>query len=538
MSTWNPSDKGGDVTLSASDLTATITTNSRMAVRSTTSKSSGKWYFEVLVGSDQIGIGVANSSAPVSNAGNSFWESAHGIALYMNGANSVIVYNGSTTQTLAGFANGDVIGVAIDIGAGTIQFYKNNSAHGTADANMGSISGALFAAVGGHNSAASQIGSGRFSSASQTYSAPTNFSAWDSSVTHAMTGGVSIGGEATVFPPPAHPITGGVKIGSDFTIFVKGTFIHEMTGGVSVGGLPVIAISHPEASTPYAPIGGVVWGGGAARISDIIPYFPVPAGVIWDGSAVIQERINVQPTGGVVWAGAVSPITAYFSPVSGGVVWSGGTAPITKYAISSSGGVVWSGEAAVAFRESIFFPSGGVVFGGTALAYMVDTDTVITPENPLADPFPGWMVNVENGAASRYLGLPANSITQFGGKTYVTNAAGVYEIIGDDDASAPIKSSVEFPTTDFQDSREKRMEVAYVGIKTTGRMKLKLMVNGYAPLYFFLMPSSDKHKGTRIPIGKGMVGRYWGTRIDNVKGCDFSIESAEFKPVVGQRHGA
>jgi hypothetical protein len=169
---------------------------------------------------------------------------------------------------------------------------------------------------------------------------------------------------------------------------------------------------------------------------------------------------------------------------------------------------------------------------------MIPSYLVSTTENPYGDPFPGWSVNMETNAPSRYMDLPANSITRFKGRSFVSNAGGIYELGADNDAGQPIRASVEFATTDFGNGYEKRMEKAYIGVRTTGKMKLKVMVKGKEPQYYVLMQSLDTVKGTRVPIGKGLVGRYWGSRLDNVDGADFELESIEFNPVRGQRHGA
>lgn len=343
-------------------------------------------------------------------------------------------------------------------------------------------------------------------------------------------GGIIFGGQADVVGDPMVP-TGGVVFAG--TSPVVQWIAVAPTGGIRWSGSPVVTVMYGE----HVPTGGMLFGGDAVEESGSAVFVPA-GGMLFGGSAVVKENIPFTATGGMVFGGAVTPITVYAPPVSGGMVFGGAVTPITKYAVTPSGGVVFGGTSPVTMRVSLYVPSGGMEFGGSALAYMVGSDVVTTPENPYGNAFPGWMVNIESNAASRYLGLAANSITQFNGKTYVTNASGVHEIGAEDDVGYPIKASIELPTTDFQDSHEKRMEVAYVGIKCETKMKLKLMVNDYDPMYFFIMPSSDKHKGTRIPIGKGVVGRYWGARIDNVKGADFEIESAEFKPVAQQRHGA
>jgi hypothetical protein len=169
---------------------------------------------------------------------------------------------------------------------------------------------------------------------------------------------------------------------------------------------------------------------------------------------------------------------------------------------------------------------------------MIASHIVTTPENPYGEPFPGWAINFETNAASRYMGLPAKGITQFNGRTFVVNEAGMYEIGADTDAGQPINASVEFPTTDFQDSHEKRMEVSYIGVKTTGRMRLKVKVPGKAVQYYPVIPNGSDPKGTLVKIGKGLKGRYWGERLDNIDGADFELESVEFNPHSGQRHGA
>lgn len=142
VTTWNASDKGGDVGLTNGDLTATWSTNIAYdAVRSVASKSSGRWYFEVTLGnSASVGIGVANSTDNVDDATAGF-TTANAIA-YIS-STGVIVQNNVTRQTVATSTTNDVIGVLLDKDAGTIAFYKNGVALGTADSNL--PMGALYA---------------------------------------------------------------------------------------------------------------------------------------------------------------------------------------------------------------------------------------------------------------------------------------------------------------------------------------------------------------------------------------------------------
>ena len=182
--TWNPSDKSALITLSAGNLTAekTSTAGTWGSVRSTTAKSTGKWYFEVYVdaasgsGDDHF-VGVMAGTDSITNyCGNG----SGGYGYYGLNGNK---YNSATPSAYgAGYTAAAVIGVAYDADAGKVWFAKNNTwqasgnpAAGTNPAFSG-IPAGLYAAMSGV-----WIGTkmtARFASASQTYSPPSGFTAW------------------------------------------------------------------------------------------------------------------------------------------------------------------------------------------------------------------------------------------------------------------------------------------------------------------------------------------------------------------------
>lgn len=106
------------------NLTYPVSGAFQYSARSTIFVTSGKWYAEFTISSSAAIVAVVNSSA---------------ILLGYNGANGVFtsttaIYNNpSAVQTgLPAFAANDVIGVAFDADANTVQFYKNGSTYGTA----------------------------------------------------------------------------------------------------------------------------------------------------------------------------------------------------------------------------------------------------------------------------------------------------------------------------------------------------------------------------------------------------------------------
>lgn len=284
--------------------------------------------------------------------------------------------------------------------------------------------------------------------------------------------------------------------------------------------------------------GGILWGG-SPSITDNIPHVPT-GGLVWGGSATVAEAITFVPTGGLVWGGTAENYAAYPVTPSGGFVWGGAATITTVYAAPTiTGGIVWGGAASISTYSAWHQPTGGIVWGGAATAWSETADYTASPENPLNEPFYGWTMNADTTTPSRYYRLPATSMCQHDGKTYVTTAAGIYEFGAEDDAGQDIRASVQFPKTDFSTALTKRMEVAYFGVKSDGRLRLKLVANDDDPRYYVIQPTNDGLKGTRVTIGKGMAGRYWAARLDNVAGSDLELDSAEFLPVRSHhRHGA
>jgi hypothetical protein len=183
---------------------------------------------------------------------------------------------------------------------------------------------------------------------------------------------------------------------------------------------------------------------------------------------------------------------------------------------------------------------GGMILVAPApqlFAVLFHPTDVATAENPYAIPFPGWAINYETNAPSRYDSLPANSMCLFNGKTYMACAAGIYEIGADDDAGRPIHASATVAQTNFGSTKNKRIPYVYVGMRSSGAMQLKAIANNQSDRYYALNAIGGAVRGSRADLGKGLEGQYWQFRVDNVNGADFELDSIEFKPTVLSRHG-
>ena len=136
--TWNPNDKGSAVTLSNGDLTMSSSSGfTNGNVRATKGVSSEKWYWEIkpLSGLNFIvGIGNINASLITGDytGNNTRLYSANG-KKYPGG----LAYGAAYTVN-------DTIGVALDMDAGTLTFYKNGVSQGVAFTDIKSAVGTII----------------------------------------------------------------------------------------------------------------------------------------------------------------------------------------------------------------------------------------------------------------------------------------------------------------------------------------------------------------------------------------------------------
>ena len=123
--TWNPLTAGGLVTFSEANLRALSTSASAPFNIESTIKTAttGKWYAEITVAA-----GVNN---PVTGIGNNPATSATNTDQYAgyrtNGTYVTSGMGASSSGTPATFTTNDVIGIAYDVDAGTLSFYKNGT---------------------------------------------------------------------------------------------------------------------------------------------------------------------------------------------------------------------------------------------------------------------------------------------------------------------------------------------------------------------------------------------------------------------------
>ena len=173
--TWNPLtfySTGTIATFTNGNLDVSVPASAGLPIAlGTFVMPSGKWYWEVTItsGGAQM-VGIADSTA---GGANSSYTTANGWYYYSGGQkynNNVPVSYGTT------FTVGDVIGIALDIDAGTLVFYKNGASQGTAYST--GLTGKTFvAALGNGSGGVAQGYTGNFGQRAFANTAPSGFQA-------------------------------------------------------------------------------------------------------------------------------------------------------------------------------------------------------------------------------------------------------------------------------------------------------------------------------------------------------------------------
>ena len=185
--TWDPSNKSAGITLSGSDLVATIASGTSNVAA--TRACSGKTYFEVTVGASLTGtlaVGICNRAFSMS-AGTTLGANANGCGWRQNGT---VVIVGSTIATIATFAATNTLCVAVDPAAQLIWFrvgagnWNNNAANDPATGTGGislatMILGPVLPAMGGTTVTPNMSGTAAFASGSFAQAVPSGYDTVD-----------------------------------------------------------------------------------------------------------------------------------------------------------------------------------------------------------------------------------------------------------------------------------------------------------------------------------------------------------------------
>lgn len=184
VTTWNSLDKEATVTLSNGDLTAATSNVSSSIiyrdVRGVAGKSSGKWYFEILIDAVRTPsstlIGLASTSQSLANFPG---LDAQGIGYYSADGN--VYSNNASAGVGATYTAGDIVMIAWDAGTHSFWFGKNGTwnVSGSPSSGANAITvfnpgGSIYPIFGAPGDSVSRV----TLITTPTYTIPSGFSLW------------------------------------------------------------------------------------------------------------------------------------------------------------------------------------------------------------------------------------------------------------------------------------------------------------------------------------------------------------------------
>lgn len=387
---------------------------------------------------------------------------------------------------------------------------------------------------------------------------------------HTPTGGVIVGGAAFVVGDPYIP-TGGVVVGGTAPAY----FWLASTSGVIVGGtapltvLPgggTIVATAPDAdaviTAAYLPNGAIVasyvvgsstFTAGFGGAGTITANAPRPLAALVGGFQNVKATYSMASAVLTGFGGAAATISATAKRASGvltGTVTgygaivaqarnsravlaavSGNTGSITGSAPKSKGVltayVTISGTITATTPMATADLSGGTGIVATLLfdvpmarAYLTNTAALNTLVKEL-------VINSITNAVTEYTNYGFDSFAVIGGVTYAAGSDGIYELdTGSTDQTASINAYFETGAISFSSEYLKRMESLYAAYRTTGDIRVSVRTDeGIQYAYTMKYDGHPTLRQRRVPIGKGLKGKYWQYKIENVDGAAFGFDT-------------
>jgi len=141
----------------------------------------------------------------------------------------------------------------------------------------------------------------------------------------------------------------------------------------------------------------------------------------------------------------------------------------------------------------------------------------------------GMAVELSILAITQYMHFNFDSLVRFGDAYLGCNELGIFALGGNSDNNIDIDSFFELLTTDFGIPNQKRIRKAYLGYEANGSLVLEVKDDENNSRRFTVesILEDQRQYSAKVPIGRNGKGRYWTFKIENVSGCDFSVDSID-----------
>jgi hypothetical protein len=139
----------------------------------------------------------------------------------------------------------------------------------------------------------------------------------------------------------------------------------------------------------------------------------------------------------------------------------------------------------------------------------------------------GWCLNLDNLAATTYSNW---GITSASG-SYGTKADGIYTLEGD----GAVTSYVNLGKQNFGVENLKHLPSCYLSVASEAPMMLRVTTPSGDEYDYPARNSDENLVVQRVDVGKGLRENYYGLKVYNTEGSDFTLASVSFAPVASSR---
>lgn len=589
--TFDPAGKSARITLSNGNLTATEDgTGTPQAVRCTLQKTSGKWYCEFTFATSIQGvrIGFVDTTFPLTT---SLGGDADSYSYNQSGTKSHITDN---IAYGASYAVTDTIAIALDLDAGQVTFYKNNTSQGVAFTGITAATGWMFAysdnnGTGGASACTINNGATTFA-----FTPPAGFTGMDTpplashgnaAVTlekftalgrRQAVGAVTLqpvlafGGHnglgAAVLQPLQIQGNGGPRAGAVTlqTATASGTG-HSASYSQSVfkpftaqGAGTVSSINTALTTFPALELEAVGTTGFNGVREGILPLLTLEAGNSGAENDLLLLQINALLTVGVdgQFVGTLPILTNQATGFLSILATGSSTFPaLTLEAVGlGENQGVFSGKVPSVYTVAVGFSGGVASLAGQvpvlSLAaigygpYVGTVDLILPPIHLDADGFSAvaaalrtWVLNLRKKGLTEYNNFAFNSYAEYRGTILAAGAAGILKLSTvNNDAGTAINAQVRTGAESFGTSYNKRVPRIYVGYSTDGAMQFSTITSQDGKRTYLLPHNGiTKIQQRRVPVGRGPKSPYWQYECTNVAGSDFLLEHVQVYPEKSSR---
>lgn len=138
------------------------------------------------------------------------------------------------------------------------------------------------------------------------------------------------------------------------------------------------------------------------------------------------------------------------------------------------------------------------------------------------------VMNLEHFGVSQYSNYPFNSLCVFNSQLLGANEDGIFVLSsGNTDNDVEIDAEFELAESDLGIYKDKRIRSLQIGGIFSGNLEVSVKADGSESEYALLSPgiSGLKYGNSKVAVNWENKGRYFGVKVANVNGSDFSIDS-------------